>query len=147
MASGREKLDLSCGPLPDGHEAESKTVLVASSKPGRQTIVADLLTGQGYNVVLASNGEQATVLLGRGGIDLVITALVMTDMDGLELLKAMRDSGLALPVIAVAPGAQKIDQVYAKSALLLGAEKAFLWPLTPLQFLDDVREILKLPAK
>jgi CheY-like chemotaxis protein len=121
---------------------ESRTVLVANSNLNNQKTIADLLAGQGYRVVKVSNGRQALALIEQGGIDLVVSATTMKGMDGLELLRVMREARLESPVITVSSGADAIDQVYLRSASLYGAAKTHSWPLTPALFLEDLEEIL-----
>jgi CheY-like chemotaxis protein len=132
---------------PEAGVRESRTVLVANSNLNNQRTIADLLAGQGYRVVMASNGKQALCLIEQGGIDLVVSAMTMNGMDGLELLRAMRDARLAPPVVAVSSGKDVIDEVYLRGASLYGAAKTHSWPLTPSIFLGDLEEILHLASR
>ena len=132
---------------PEAGVRESRTVLVANSNLNNQRAIADLLAGQGYRVVKASNGKQALALIEQGGIDLVVSAMTMKGMDGLELLRAMRDARLEPPVVAVSSGRDVIDEVYLRGASLYGAAKTHSWPLTPSLFLGDLEEILNAAAR
>ena len=122
-------------------------MLVANSDLSSRSAIAELLTNLGYKVVVASNGEQALALIELGGIDLVVSAMVMDGMDGLELLWAMRDARLEMPVVAISSGADMIDEVYLRSAALYGAVKTYSWPLAQSLFIGGVQEILNSPAK
>jgi CheY-like chemotaxis protein len=132
---------------PQVRARESRTVLVANSNLHNQRAIADLLAGQGYRVVKASNGKQALALIEQGGIDLVVSAMTMKGMDGLELLRMMRDARLEPPVVAVSSGTDAIDDVYLRSAALYGAAKTHSWPLTPSLFLGDLEEILNAASR
>jgi CheY-like chemotaxis protein len=66
----------------------------------------------------------------------------MNRMDGLELLRALRDSAINLPAIAISSGSREIDSIYLKAASLFGAARVYLQPLGPSAFLDDVRTLL-----
>ena len=128
---------------PEAGLGKSRTILVANSNLNNQGAIADLLAGQGYRIVKASNGKQALTLIEQGGIDLVISAMTMKGMDGLELLRTMRDRRLKLPVVAVSSGRDIIDEVYLRGASLYGAARTHSWPLAPALFLADLDEILK----
>lgn len=124
----------------------AKTVLVADSDPCHRELVASLLAGEGYSVVLAATGEAALQRIEQGGVDLLVSALVMPGMDGFELLRELRTTAAAPPVIAVVPGMTEMDAVYLKGASLLGAARTYAQPLTPSVFLRSVGELLAIPA-
>lgn len=115
-------------------------ILIVDSDPGHRALVSLMLSD--YEVALASSGEEALARIEAGGIDLVVSALLMPGMDGLELLRALRDVQPGLPVIAVVPGMSEIDGVYLRGATALGAARTYTQPLTPSVFLDSVRELL-----
>lgn len=125
---------------PDADAAARPTILVADCDSGHRAFVSLLLAD--YDVVLASSGEEALSRIHQGGIDLVVSALVMPGMDGLELLRVLRGTAPELPVIAIVAGMSEIDGVYLKGASLLGAARTYMQPLTPSVFLAGVRELL-----
>ena len=124
-------------------QRQDRTVLVAESNPVYRAVTADLLAGQGFSVVLAETGEEALERIRWGGIDLLVCAMVMTSMDGFELLRLLRDTAPGLPVIAVVPGMSEIDEIYMRGAAALGATKVFTQPLTPSAFFRSIGEILR----
>lgn len=132
---------------PEAGAREPRTVLVANSNLNHQRAIADLLAGQGYRVVKATNGKQALALIEQGGIDLVVSAMTMKSMDGLELLRAVRDRRLKLPVVAVSSGTDIIDEVYLRGASLYGAARTHSWPLTTALFLADLEDILNAASR
>ncbi len=83
----------------------------------RETIKNDLMEA-GYDVVEARNGMDGVRQFKNGAIDLVISDLVMGEMDGLEVLKEVKKISPDTPVIIITGyPSQKI----AKEALVLGA--------------------------
>ncbi len=86
---------------------------------GRETIRVDLMEA-GYDVVEARNGLEGVRQFQNGGIDLVISDLVMDEMDGLGVLKEIKKISPDTPVIIITdyPSPQ-----VAKEALLLGASE------------------------
>ena len=114
---------------------------MAGSDLAGRAALAGLLAEQGYDIEQASTGEQALALIRRGGIDLLVAAMVMNGMDGLELLQALRRAAIDLPAIVIASGNGAIDEVYLKAATLLGAARTHLQPLQLAAFLDDARTL------
>ena len=119
------------------------TALVAESNPHQRAITADLLASQGFSVALAETGEEALERIRCGGIDLLVCAMLMTGMDGFELLRTLRKTAPGLPIIAVVPGMSEIDEIYMRGAAALGAAKVFTQPLTPRVFFNSIGELLR----
>jgi len=85
----------------------------------RETIRVGLMEA-GYDVVEARNGLEGVRQFQNGGIDLVISDLVMDEMDGLGVLKEIKKISPDTPVIIITdyPSPQ-----VAKEALLLDASE------------------------
>ena len=73
--------------LPGGTE----TVLLVEDEDGVRGLAAQILESCGYNVLTASNGEEALAVAAQysGAIDLMVTDLVMLGMDGRELARQL----------------------------------------------------------
>ena len=80
-------------------EAGAPLVLVVDDRADARDYVNDLLTPEGYAVLLASGGEEALELIARHPVRLVITDLEMPGVDGMELLDRVRTEHHDLPVI------------------------------------------------
>ncbi|MFZ5986438.1 MAG: hybrid sensor histidine kinase/response regulator [Bacillota bacterium] len=82
---------------------EKRTVLVAEDTPLFQRLEKDYLETAGFNVLMAPNGKEALQILQEKEVDLVISDIQMPEMDGLELIKKIREDKKlrSLPVIAV----------------------------------------------
>ncbi len=52
-----------------------------------------------YTVIAAANGAQALELIEQGGVDLIVTDIMMPEMDGYELVETLRARGDTTPVI------------------------------------------------
>jgi CheY-like chemotaxis protein len=125
----------------------SQTVLVADGDEAHRNTVVQLLSDSGYRVIQAETGEGALAAIQGGGIDLVVSAVVMPRVDGLELLRALRHATPAVPVIAVVSGMAEIDEVYMRGASALGAKRTYTQPLTPSIFLKSVCDLLRSPNR
>jgi two-component system response regulator AtoC len=91
-------------------------VLLVDDEPGVLYTLQEVLSEHGDEVVTATSGAEA---LGRlEGVEAVVTDLVMPGMDGLALLRALRERDADLPVIVLtAQGSEKA----AVSAMKAGA--------------------------
>jgi CheY-like chemotaxis protein len=77
------------------------SLLIVDDEFASLEVLALLLTGEGFHVLTASNGEEALRVLGESAVSLVITDYKMPKMDGSELcLRMLADPRLAaIPVI------------------------------------------------
>ena len=75
------------------------TILVVDDEPEYRLIVRSVLTGEGYDVVVAENGEEGLSRLKEVHVDLVITDIYMPVMDGIKFNRAAR----ALPEFEKTP--------------------------------------------
>ncbi len=92
---GRDSLNT----ITDNH---IKTILVVDDESENRQIVSRQLSDLGYNVIDEPNGTSALSKIRQGAkIDLVITDERMPDMNGLELIEALRKAAPSLPVILV----------------------------------------------
>ena len=62
-----------------------QTILVAEDEEDIRAIVANVLSKPGYRVLEAANGAEALHLLAEHEIDLLVTDVVMPDMNGFQL--------------------------------------------------------------
>lgn len=76
-------------------------VLVVDDEPELRAVHAEILTEAGYTVETAATGREAVVALERGHFDLVVSDIRMPDLDGIQLLSAVRARDADLPLILV----------------------------------------------
>src|SRR5690348_2719628 len=93
-------------------------ILLVSGKVAERTQWQALLTDKDLRISFADNGRSALRVIETGGIDLAIAAVMMDEMDGIELVRSARAIKDAPPIIVVARGHSKLDQAYLRSAAL-----------------------------
>jgi len=86
------------------------------------------LVGFGHVVVEASNGKEGLKILSEANPDLLITDIVMPEMEGLELVMKMRTIRPQLKIIAISGAGQKGPLDYLDAARLMGAAKIIAKP-------------------
>jgi two-component system, cell cycle sensor histidine kinase and response regulator CckA len=119
------------------------TILLVEDEEGLRSLNARGLRSRGYSVIEASNGIEAMEALEEknGAVDLVVSDVVMPEMDGPTLLKAMRDRNPDLKIIFVSGYA---EDAFEKS-LPENQQFAFLpKPFTLSQLVAAVKETMTL---
>ncbi len=76
-----------------------QVILIVDDEEGLREGLGKLLEDEGYVVLSAETGEQALEILQQSHIDLVLTDIRMPGMDGIELLKKIRERHGDLGVI------------------------------------------------
>ena len=120
---------------------EQLRILLVDDEELLRRVFARALSREGHTVAEASNGRQAVVLLGDAKFDVVISDIRMPDMGGIELLRAVRERDLDLPVILVTGSP---DVASATAAVELGALKYMTKPIDIEQLVKEVAHAGKL---
>ena len=118
------------------------TILLVEDEEGLRALNARGLKSRGYSVIEAGNGVEALEMFeGAGGkVDLVVSDVVMPEMDGPTLLKELRKKNPDLKMIFVSGYA---EEAFEKS-LPAGEKFAFLpKPFTLKQLIEQVKETMK----
>ena len=76
-------------------------ILVVDDEESIRDLLRLVLTGEGYSVVTANDGEEAIEHLEAQRFDLVITDLVMPKVNGIEVLRAAKRIDSNFPVIVI----------------------------------------------
>jgi CheY-like chemotaxis protein len=121
-------------------------VLVVDDSEVIRALVAMMLHTAGYTVLLAENGREALAQLRENAVEVVVTDMIMPEMDGLELIAALRTLRPELPVIAMSGGSDKSDSCLAR-AKELGARSALAKPFQVQQMLEAVARALPAPPR
>ncbi len=76
-------------------------VLVVDDEANLRKVLAAMLRRAGYDVTVASDGEQGLAEFEKNGADIVVTDLVMPKLGGMELLRALNNGHPDVPVIII----------------------------------------------
>lgn len=104
-------------------------ILLIDDDPAIQKSISRFLTAEGHEVAIAENGAVGMRLLAESQPDLVITDIMMPEMDGLEILLNIRKSHAGLPVIAISGGMRALPINFLKQAKMFGARYVFEKPI------------------
>jgi DNA-binding response OmpR family regulator len=123
-------------------------ILVVDDEPGAQQAIADMLEDEGHEVLVARAGIGAMVDLLDQSYDLLITDIVMPEIDGWELIKLVRDKRPATPVIAISGGGKLLrKEVAATVSTALGADATLLKPFSAATLVSTVDSVLHRPTQ
>jgi len=119
------------------HDKVVKNILIVDD----EAIIRDLCIRalKGYKVQEARNGEDALAIFDKGGIDVILTDVMMPGMDGIELLRRLKEKEPTIVVIVMTGLAEK-DVIL--SALKADADDFISKPVNLLQLKTAVDKAL-----
>lgn len=129
-----------CQPPPanDQPDIQGRDILCIDDNPRNLYVLGAMLRAAGHRTVECASGREALDILGQSKFDVILLDMVMPEMDGLEMLKQLRDSGgpnATTPVIACTANVLP-DQVetYRKA----GTQGVLAKPIDPRAMLQAV---------
>ncbi len=122
----------------DNMEIREK-VLVAEDELSIRNFISAVLTSNGYDVICAGKGPEAYAMVTSHCPDLVILDLGLPEMDGLEVLRSMRE-WTHMPVIVVSARSHERDKV---QALDMGADDYITKPFSAPELLARIRAAMR----
>src|SRR5579859_5749317 len=117
------------------------TVLIADDEPSVRMLVQATIETDGYNVIEATDGNEAWSLIQQHRPSLVLLDVRMPGRTGLDILRAIKsESNLtATKVILLTASAQDSD---IKAGIVAGADFYLTKPFSPRELLSKVDEAL-----
>ncbi len=116
-------------------------ILIAEDEPDIRELVLFMLRFAGYEVVAATNGEEAVRTASREIPDLILLDVRMPRMTGYEACRLMK-ANPALRDVPIVFLSAKGQEAEIQSGLDAGAEEYLLKPFSPAELTNRVRGIL-----
>ncbi|OLV16415.1 winged helix-turn-helix domain-containing protein [Deinococcus marmoris] len=113
-------------------------VLIVDDDPAILEILHAYLSGEGYEVLQASDGHQARELLPRA--DLAILDWMLPWVSGLDLAREARAAGLELPLLMLTARGEEEDKL---RGLALGVDDYVVKPFSPREVMARVHALLR----
>lgn len=95
---------------------------------------------EGYEVSSAKDGVTGLKMVREGGYDLIILDIMLPEMNGFEVCKQLRQSGIMIPVLMLTAKSQELDKVLG---LELGADDYVTKPFSPRELRARVNALLR----
>ncbi|WP_317137885.1 response regulator [Methanochimaera problematica] len=115
-------------------------ILVTDDSIFQRKIVTSILKKKGYLVLEASNGKDALEILVSKKPDLMILDLLMPEMDGFEVLREAKKTGIEVPIVVLTSDIQESTREMCES---LGAMGFVNKPVDEEILLENVSRILE----
>lgn len=117
------------------------TILAVDDSASMRQMVAFTLKGAGFNVIEASDGQQALEKAKQASFDLVLSDVNMPVMDGIELVKNLRSlpEYKFTPILMLTTESAGDKKMQGKNA---GATGWLVKPFNPEQLLATIRKVL-----
>ena len=122
----------------------SRTILVVEDDPSITMGLELNLRAEGFDVLVAHDGEEGLARARRGGVDLMILDVMLPRLNGFEVLRALRGEGNEVSVLMLSARGAEIDKVMG---LELGAGDYVTKPFGVAELMARVRAILRRDGK
>jgi DNA-binding response OmpR family regulator len=119
---------------------EMARILIAEDETAMATGLKDNLEFEGYEAVVAEDGERALKAVAERSPDLVLLDLMLPKLDGLEVCRRIREGGLMIPILMLTAKSQEIDVVRGLEA---GADDYVTKPFSIRELLARIRAALR----
>jgi DNA-binding response OmpR family regulator len=84
-----------------------KRILIAEDNPGHRELITKFAKRQGYDVVVVSDGVDLLTTYANEHFDLIITDLMMANLNGASATEIVKMQGHTVPIIALTALSQK----------------------------------------
>lgn len=111
--------------IPEPVTGKSQKVLVVDDADFMRMILEDILTQQGYTVLLAKDGQECLDILQDEAVDVCVLDICMPGMHGIEVLRRIKEERPGLRVVMLSALSQESS---VKQALQLGANAFVVKP-------------------
>ncbi len=115
------------------------TILVVEDEIVTQRLTKKILEERGYEVIVAADGVEALMALGKMNFDLIVCDINMPNMDGFMLLEFLNQKNILIPVIFVTVREDVEDEI---KGLALGAKDYVRKPINRDLLLLRIRKAL-----
>jgi PAS domain S-box-containing protein len=115
------------------------SIMVVDDDSEVLALLSEILTRDGFDVSVASNGSEAISMCHRKAVNLLITDLVMPEREGIETIRCFRKEMPHTKIIAIS-GA--FDGEFLRAAEMFGASRVLQKPIEPEKLLQAVHTII-----
>jgi DNA-binding response OmpR family regulator len=117
-----------------------KRILVVEDDPAILRGLVDSLSGEGFEILSASDGEKGRLMAKRENIALIILDIMLPGKNGLDVCRELRGDGIEIPILMLTSRREEIDQVLG---LELGADDYVTKPFSLKVLLARIRTLLR----
>lgn len=115
------------------------TILVVDDEAEIRNLLEIYLSNEGYEVIKASNGEEALEIVNNNDIKLIVLDVMMPKMDGIETCKRIREK-MNIPILMLSAKSEDMDKI---QGIMTGADDYITKPFNPLELTVRVKALLR----
>jgi DNA-binding response OmpR family regulator len=115
-------------------------ILIAEDDPNIRTGLGDLVASEGYEAILAEDGEAAMTLFDNSKPDFILLDIMMPKLDGYSVCREIRKRDSQVPVVFLSAKSEEIDRVVG---LELGADDYITKPFGTREVIARIRAITR----
>jgi two-component system alkaline phosphatase synthesis response regulator PhoP len=124
--------------MPD--DRVQRRILLVEDEEGLILTLEDRLASEGYEVVVATDGDTAVELGGRRTFDCIVLDVALPKKNGFDVCRDLRGRGVQTPILMLTARGQLIDRVLG---LKLGADDYLTKPFEMMELLARVEALLR----
>lgn len=115
-------------------------ILVADDSADMRDLLGALLSGEGHDVTVATNGAAAIAAIRSQSPDLLVLDVMMPQVDGFSVLREMKAAGNEVKTLVLTAKASESDIV---TGYKLGADRYLTKPFSPDELIETVANLLR----
>ena len=120
-----------------------KTILLVEDEQLLREGVQEVLELHGYLVIGAANGIEALTWLSETHVDLIITDIVMPEMDGVDFVAKLREINANVPVIVASGSCESVIARYGLNSIHIPGSNAIISkPFKSKELIKKIEEIM-----
>ena len=121
-------------------------ILLVEDDPDVREVLACVLTNDGHTVVTANDGNGGLRVLEAETVDLIVTDVIMPDMEGIQFLRLLRRMPTRPKVIVISGGGRGSANGYLELATTLGADGTLPKPIAATDLRDLIAHVMNEPS-
>ena len=118
-------------------------ILVIDDDSIMNSMIVQMLKSAGYKTKSADDGKRGLKMLDAHQFDLIVTDIVMPEVEGLEMIQVIRAINKTIPIIAISGGGKNRPEGYLAAAQAFGADYTFQKPFEKSAFPGRIGDALK----
>jgi CheY-like chemotaxis protein len=107
-----------------------------------RTMLVRMLERSGFEVVTARNGREAMARFHSEPPDLIVTDIIMPDLDGIETIMELKRASAGIPIIAISGGGRAHAMQFLETAQKLGADVILPKPFREADLVSAISRLL-----
>jgi len=123
------------------------SILIIDDDAAVSRTLSLILTRAGHQVTTVTSGRKGLELLTQNGFDLVLTDIIMPELDGIEAIRRIRTDHPGLRIIAMSGGGQIDKADFLHMAEALGADRVLEKPVRSERLLELVGSVMANPPR